>query len=403
MRLCYTLAVRSDATQHLPAGDRARVDAALRIGSELRAYSAQIASARRLPAATVAALSEECLFSLCVPASLGGPECHVETLVLALEALAEGDASAGWCAAIGSTSSVLAGYLEPDVAREIFSGRDAVAGGVFAPRGRAEREGDCYRVSGRWSFASGCEHCSWLMGGCEVTSGGEVVQAPGGRPDVRLMLFPASAAEILDTWDVAGLEGTGSHDIEVRELEVPATHSVSILSDRPRETGPLYRFPVFGLLALGIASVALGIARRAGEELRSLAAEKHPTLSSRRLARRPATQSAVAEAEAHRSAGRALLLETVREVWERAREPGELGQAERARVRLAATHAVREATRAVDIAYHLGGGTSIYRSSPLQRLFRDAHVLTQHMMVGDATLELVGRVLLQQGVDASML
>jgi alkylation response protein AidB-like acyl-CoA dehydrogenase len=395
--------VRSGALQHLPASDRARVEAAQRRASELRSRSAEIASARRLPTPLVEALSDELLFSLCVPGSIGGPECHAETLVLVVEALAAGDPSAGWCAAIGSTSSVLAGYLEPGVAREIFTGPGAVAGGVFAPRGRATREGESYRVSGRWSFASGCQHCSWLMGGCQVRADGEVVRTPAGGPDVRLLLFPAGAAKIIDTWEVVGLEGTGSHDIEVQDLEVPATHSVSIITDLPRESGPLFRFPVFGLLALGIASVALGIARRAGEELRALALEKHPTMSARSLAQRSATQSAVAEAEAHRSAARAFLIETVREVWERAKEPGELGKSERARVRLAATHAVRGATRAVDIAYGLGGGSSIYRSSPLQRLFRDAHVLTQHMIVGDATLELVGRVLLDQGVDASML
>jgi alkylation response protein AidB-like acyl-CoA dehydrogenase len=395
--------VRRSALQHLPASDRARVDAAERLSSELRSRSGEIADARRLPAPLVDALSSELLFSLCVPASLGGPECHAETLVLAVEALAAGDSSAGWCAAIGSTSSVLAGYLEPEVAREIFTGARAIAGGVFAPRGQAIREGEGYRVSGRWSFASGCQHCSWLMGGCQVRAEGELVRTAAGGPDVRLMLFPASEAKIIDTWDVAGLEGTGSHDIEVQDLEVPATHSVSIISDRPREGGPVFRFPVFGLLALGIASVALGIARRAGEELRALAVEKHPTLSARSLAQRSAAQSAVAEAEAHRGAARAFLLETVREVWERAQEPGDLGKSERARVRLAATHAVRGATRAVDIAYGLGGGSSIYRSSPLQRLFRDVHVLTQHMIVGDATLELVGRVLLDQSVDASML
>jgi alkylation response protein AidB-like acyl-CoA dehydrogenase len=396
--------VRSGAPQHLPASDRARVEAAERLAAELlRSRSAQIASERRLPAELVGALSEELLFSLCVPASLGGPECHAETLVLVVEALAAGDPSAGWCAAIASTSSVLAGYLEPEAAREIFTGPGAVAGGVFAPRGRALVEGDGYRVSGRWSFASGCQHCSWLMGGCQVRAEGEVVRTPAGGPDVRLLLFPQGAAKIIDTWDVTGLEGTGSHDIEVRDLEVPATHSVSIITDRPRESGPLFRFPVFGLLSLGIASVALGIARRAVEEITSLAADKHPTLSARSLAQRSATQSALAEAEAQRGSARAFLLETVRDVWERAKEPGELGLHERARVRLAATHAVRSAVRAVDIAYHLGGGSSIYHSSPLQRLFRDAHVATQHMIVGDATLELVGRVLLDQGVDPSML
>ncbi len=321
----------------------------------------------------------------------------------AIEALSEGDASAGWCAAIASTSSLLAGWLEPDAARRIFAAPGAVAGGVFAPRGRAVRVPEGYRVSGRWSFASGCEHCSWLMGGCRVEGRDGPELAAGGRPDVRLMLFPASAAEIVDTWKVAGLEGTGSHDIAVRDLVVPEVHSVSLVTDRPREAGPLYAFPAFGLLALGIASVALGIARRATAELRELAGAKTPTLSQRRLAERPATQSRAAEAEALADSARAYLLATVRDVGQNAARAGELGVAERARVRLAATFAVKSCARAVDLVYELGGGSSIYLASPLQRCLRDAHVVTQHMMVADASLELVGRVLLGVDVDASML
>lgn len=383
--------------------ERAILGAAARAGGELREHSDEIAAARRLPARFVESLSRAELFTLCVPRSLGGPEVGVETLVRAIEAVAEGDASAGWCVAIASTSSLLAGWLDPESARRIFAGPGAVAGGVFAPRGRAVRAPGGFRVSGRWSFASGCQHCTWLMGGCLVEGERGAELAPGGRPDVRLMLFPASDAEIVDTWKVAGLEGTGSHDIAVRDLVVPAAHSVSLFSERPSESGPLYAFPAFGLLALGIASVALGIARRALHELRELAVAKTPTLAQRRLADRPATQARTAEAEALAGSARAYLLETVRDVSERAARAGELGLAERARVRLAATCAVKQCVRAVDAAYELGGGSSIYLGSPLQRCLRDAHVVTQHMMVSDASFELAGRVLLGVDVDASML
>jgi alkylation response protein AidB-like acyl-CoA dehydrogenase len=376
------------------ARDDAILAAAARAGAELRGRSDEIAAARRLPARCVELLARAELFRLCVPRSLGGPEVRAETLVRAIEAVSEGDASAGWCAAIASTSSLLAGWLDPEAARRIFAAPDAVAGGVFAPRGRAVRVPGGYRVGGRWSFASGCQHCTWLMGGCQVE---------GEARDVRLMLFPASAAEIIDTWRVAGLEGTGSHDIAVRDLVVPEAHAVSLVTDRPHAAGPLYAFPVFGLLAAGIAGVALGIARRALAEIRTLAAAKTPTLAQRRLADRPATQSRVAEAEALAGSARSWLLETVREVEERAARAGGLGLAERARVRLAATFAVKQCVRAVDAAYDLGGGSSIHLASPLQRCLRDVHVATQHMMVSDASLELAGRVLLGVDLDASML
>jgi alkylation response protein AidB-like acyl-CoA dehydrogenase len=394
---------REPSPEDLPDREHAILDAARRAGTELAGHSEEIAAARRLPAHVVESLSRAELFTLCVPRSLGGPEVGVETLVRAIEAVAEGDASAGWCAAIASTSSLLAGWLDPGPARRIFAEPGAIAGGVFAPHGRAVRVPGGFRASGRWSFASGCEHCTWLMGGCRIEGEGGPELAPGGGPDVRLLLFPARDAEIVDTWRVAGLEGTGSHDIAVRDLVVPAAHSVSLLGDRPREAGPLYAFPAFGLLALGIASVALGIARRALRELRELAREKTPTLARRRLAERPAAQSRSAEAEALAGSARAYLLETVRDVQETAARCGELGLAERARVRLAASFAVKQCVRAVDSCYELGGGTSVYLGSSLQRCLRDAHVVTQHMMVADASLELAGRVLLGVDLDASML
>src|SRR5262249_7752331 len=152
---------------------------------------------------------------------------------------------------------------------------------------------------GRWPFASGCEHCTWLMGGCVLDD----------RPqeEARLALFPASAARIVDTWTVAGLRGTGSHDIAVDDVFVPAAPTFSLLTDRPRPARPPYAFPVFGLLALGIAAVALGIARAAIDELVDIAAAKRPTGSRRLLADRPTVQAEVAEAEATLAAARAFV------------------------------------------------------------------------------------------------
>jgi alkylation response protein AidB-like acyl-CoA dehydrogenase len=179
---------------------------------------------------------------------------------------------------------------------------------------------------------------------------------------------------------------------------VPAARAVSLTTDPPRATGALYRFPVFGLLALGVSAVALGIAARARDELVALAAAKTPTGTRRRLAERAAVQSQVAEADAVLGAARAFVREAVAEAWETARAGGELTLPLRARLRLAATHATIGAARVVDRMYEAGGATAIYATSPLQRCFRDVHVATQHVMVAPPTLELVGRILL--GVDA---
>jgi alkylation response protein AidB-like acyl-CoA dehydrogenase len=202
---------------------------------------------------------------------------------------------------------------------------------------------------------------------------------------------------------VSGLRGTGSHDIVIEDRVVPAARSVSLVTDRPRATGALYRFPVFGLLALGIAAVALGIARRALEELIALAAAKTPTGSRRRLAERAAVQADVAWAEATLGAGRAFLFDAIGQAWTCAVAGDALTLAHRARLRLGATHAVTAAAAAVDRMYNAGGGTAIYATSPLQRCFRDVHVATQHVMVAPPTLELVGRVLLGVDADTAML
>src|SRR6185436_1530352 len=105
------------------------------------------------------------------------------------------------------------GYLPEEAAREIYGDPRAVSGGAFAPSGTAIAGDGGYRVSGRWAFASGCQHCGWLMGGCRVLVDGKPRLLPSGTPDIRLMIFPARDARIIDTWTVAGLSGTGSHDI----------------------------------------------------------------------------------------------------------------------------------------------------------------------------------------------
>ena len=359
---------------------------------------------RRLAPDVVDELANAGLFRLCVPAAVGGAEASPVTLVESVEALARGDASAAWCVAIAATSGLLLAYLPEHAAADVFARPDTVLGGVFAPRGRARIEGDKFRVSGRWPFASGSSHCDWLMGGCLVESpSGELVTRPGGMPDIRLMLAPASEVVIHDTWHVAGLRGTGSNDMEFADLRIPHELTGSVFTEPPIQPGALYLFPLFGLLAVAIAAVTLGNARGALDELIVLASEKTPTGSRRRLGERATVQAEVAEAEASLRAARAFLLDEVTRAWTLAGERGEVAVPERLSLRLAATHAASTAARVVEAVYRLGGGSAIYESSPLQRRFRDAHVATQHMLVAPSTLELSGRLLLGLETDVSQL
>jgi alkylation response protein AidB-like acyl-CoA dehydrogenase len=346
---------------------------------------------RQLAEPLVAALADAGLFRLCVPAAAGGLEAHPGTLVAAVRALAAGDAAAGWCVAIAATSGLVAGYLPQAAARAIYADPATMVAGVFAPKGRATPEPGGYRVSGRWPFASGCRHAGWLMGGCVVDGG------------MRLMLAPAEAFTIHDTWHVMGLRGTGSHDIELDGVYIPAERTASVLGDPPLQPGPLYAFPLFGLLALAIAAVSLGIARGALDDLIALAGGKVPTGGKRTLAERGTVQAEVARAEAAVRAAGALLDETIGAAWERAVAGDGVDVEQRGALRLAATHATEVSTRAADTAYTLAGGSALYEASPLQRRLRDAHAATQHMLVAPATWELTGRVLLGMPTDATQL
>jgi alkylation response protein AidB-like acyl-CoA dehydrogenase len=201
-----------------------------------------------------------------------------------------------------------------------------------------------------------------------------------------------------------GLRGTGSHDIEMRDLFVPEERSASLVADRPNATGPVYAFPVFGMLAAAIGAVGLGIARGALDDVVALAATRTPTGSRKTMAERTTVQAEVGAAEARLRAARALLRDAIDEAWAPAAETGDVAVAQRATLRLAATHAATTGAEVAGVAYHLAGGASVYESNgPLPRRFRDANTVTQHMLVGPATNELIGRLLLGLPTDASQL
>jgi indole-3-acetate monooxygenase len=398
------LAPAASATTHRVAVPESPLAAAERLAARAAELASHSERARRLPRELVSELAAAGLFRLCVPSAVGGLETPPTTLIESVEALARGDGSAAWCVAIGATSGLLLGYLPQASTAEVFATPETILGGVFAPRGRAVPIDGGFRVSGRWPFASGCQHCDWLMGGTVVeTSPGELRSLPSGAPDVRLMLAPASVVQIHDTWHVAGLRGTGSHDIEFEDLIIPEDRSGSVFTDPPVQKGPLYLFPLFGLLALAIAAVSLGIARGALDEFVRLAAEKTPTGSRRRLAQRTTAQADVARAEAALQAARGLTLDAAEHAWEVAQERGEVPVSARLALRLAATHAATTSAEVVGVAYRLAGASAIYDSSPLQRRFRDANVATQHMLVAPGTWELTGRLLLDLETDVAQL
>lgn len=378
--------------------DEELVGRARAAGEVIAPLAATIERSRRLPPEAVAALASAGVFKLLVPRAYGGSQASVATTAAVIEEVARADGSAGWCAMISATSGLMCLYLDDATAREVYGPADAATCGVFAPMGRAVREDGGFRVSGRWPFASGCEYSGWRMGGT-IVAGDPML--PGGAPDVRSMLFRADETTILDTWDVVGMRGSGSHDIEAREVFVPAARSFSLLTDRPKQGA--FAMPFFGTLATGVAAVGLGVARAAIDGFVALAAKKQPPGSKRTIAHRELVQVAVAQAEAKVGAARAFLHEALAAAEREVAAHGEASLRARARLRLAASHAASESAAAVDLMYAQAGATAIYARSPLQRQLRDAHVVTQHVMVAPTAAQLAGRVLLGLESDATML
>lgn len=360
----------------------------------LAGRAAEMDEVRRLPADLAAELASTGVFRMILPRAYDGLQLPPSEIVETIETVAEANASAGWCVMIGATTAINAAYMDPEFAAEIYGPTDTITGGVFAPMGKAVVDGEDYIVSGRWPWGSGSANCSWLCGGAMIIKDGEPKRLPNGMPDTRMMVFPAAEATLHDTWHVAGLKGTGSGDISVEAIRVPKGRSVSLVTDKPQIEGALYAFPAFGLLALGVASVALGNARGALTATKALIKTKRAQGSSRTLSEKEAIQIEIAKLEAAMRSARAYLFEETGEVWEIAQSTGEIPLEARADLRLACTHMVRTGAEVSRRAYDLGGGAALFLDNELQRRFRDAHAMTQHIATAPGTYEQTGRILL---------
>jgi alkylation response protein AidB-like acyl-CoA dehydrogenase len=349
---------------------------------------------RCLAAPVVQALRDAGLYGLYIPHSLGGREANVETAASVVEAVARVDGATGWNVMLTADACVLSGFVCTAAARAVFAGPPLpVVAGALNPLGRCRSADGGYRVSGRWPFGSGCQQADWFIGGSTLVDEDGPIRRPNGLPETRLLLIPAADVEIIDTWHVAGLRGTGSHDWTVHDLFVPEDRAVVLDPEAPYEPGPLYAFPLFGTLAISKAAVALGIARHAIDALTALAQAKTPTGQASLLRESAAVQADVARAEALVRAARAFLHATIRAVWDRVVAGEKPTLEQRALLRLAAVDGAARAAQAVDLMYNAGGATSIYASSSLERCFRDVHVVTAHIMVQAQGYETAGKVL----------
>ncbi len=371
------------------------------IAPDLAAAAGEIDRRRELPERIVDRLVEAGLFRLLLPKSLGGAALLPADYVPIIEELAKTDASTAWCINQNSGCSMTAAYLAPEVAREIFGGSRGILAWGPGP-GEARVAAGGYRVTAKWSFASGSHHASWL--GCHVP----VVEADGtpqlhadGTPVVRTMLFPKNATKFTDIWHTIGLRGTGSDQYEVADLFVPEDYSIDILSrrgDAAREPELLYKFSSLSLYAAGFAGVALGIGRGMLTHFIELARDKIPRGARVTMRNNNVIQSQTAQAEARLSSARTWLLRSLEEITDAVKRRGHITLDERMTIRLASTYGIHTAVAVVDTLYQAAGATAIFDVNPFERRFRDIHSVAQQLQGRQQHFETVGQHLL--GLEA---
>ena len=367
------------------------------LGSLIASHAAETERGRALAPAVLDALHAAQLFRMLLPRSCGGLEVEPAIFMQAIEEIAKADGSTAWCVVQGSGCSFAAAYLEPKVAREIYADPRAVIASGPGPSGKAVVTAGGYRVSGRWGFASGIKHATWLACHCPVIEAdGTPRISPDGKPAERTLLFPKARAELTDIWRVVGLKGTGSDVYAVDDLFVPdaCSYTREAPSER-RESGPLYRcFSNYQLYGTGFAAVALGLARASLDAFIALATTKTPYSKTGLLRDNAVIQSQVALAEAKLSSARSYLVGLLRDTWDAALAGEQPTLDRRARIKLAGVYAAHQGKEVIDTVYHAAGASAIFEDNPFERRLRDVHTVLQQVQAQYTNFELVGQVLL---------
>jgi alkylation response protein AidB-like acyl-CoA dehydrogenase len=280
-------------------------------------------------------------------------------------------------------------------AREIFGGDAIAVGGQQPPRKAIPVEGG-YLISGRTPYVSGAHQATVFIGYANIYDGDSMRLDANGAPVTLLVACPAHAAEIIDSWDMFGMRGTGSHDVEINNAFVPEHWTAPwgpLQKPGAAYEGPLYRLTIWPAVA-SLVPPALGVARAAIDGAIELVMKKTPAFTAKSLGGSAVVQTQLARAEARLSGGRAFFYEALDEAWRAAVSGRPIDMALKGRVQLASSHAVIEAAAAVDIIHEVVGVSGIRDGSMFSGYFRDIHVITQHGVVNASKLEQAGRIML---------
>jgi alkylation response protein AidB-like acyl-CoA dehydrogenase len=395
------------------AGENQRVDAlagdylgrARALAARIAAAAAEIESTRRIPEDLLASLLGAGFYRMFVPRRYDGGEAHPLTFMRTVQALARADASVAWNIGQNAVCGMVAAYLEPGVAGRIFGDPRAVLawGPAQGPARAVACEGG-YRITGKWSFASGMRQATWLGPQCPVFEADGSPRSGGEHRKKRVFLIPASAAKVEDIWDVIGLRGTASDAFSVDDLFVPEAYSVHRESNlENREPGWLYCFSIHNLFSCGFASIALGVAQQMLDAFAELASTKVARGFTSAVRENAVVQGGFARARAKLESAEAYLMQSVEEICEAVRSTRQVTLEQRMRIRLCSTHAIHSAREAGDFAYEAAGATSVFRSNPFERRFRDLHTISQQLQGRAGHFETVGKHLLGLDADTAFL
>jgi alkylation response protein AidB-like acyl-CoA dehydrogenase len=377
------------------------------LAPDITSRAAEIEAGRRMPPDMVEALRSIGIFRIFVPQSHGGLELDMPAALEVFGALSRIDGSVGWISMIGGTHGMFAPLLPRDTYERVYQdGPDVIIAGSAQPVGIAEAVAGGWRVNGRWPFASGCQHAEWMFGFCVMTEGGKPLPGPageGGPPLVRGVFLPARDWQIEDTWYVAGLKGTGSHHITLRDTVVPAGNFFDLANGVPCFPGPLYQ-AVLPLLPLMLGASSVGIAEGALDELVGLANTGRQQLQAAVPMRDSETfQGELGRIAAELRAARAFLEVQAASHWRHALAGTLKDEALQAQGTQTAILLATTCVRAVDACFALAGSSALYETSPLQRRLRDLHVVAQHYNVQQRHYVNAGKLLLGSSVGCSKL
>jgi 3-hydroxy-9,10-secoandrosta-1,3,5(10)-triene-9,17-dione monooxygenase len=371
------------------------VDDAERIAPELAAANAEGDELRRLPDAAWKLLLEGGILRALQPQRWGGGEVHLVEFVDAILTLSRANPSVGWVAGvIGVHPFQLA--LFDERAQDEMWGDDPTTmhSSSYNPTGRAERVEGGYRLSGRWSFSSGCDHCRGVNLGA-VIPGGDIA-------DFRSFLLLADQYRIDDNWFVAGLKGTGSKDIVVDGAFVPGYRTQShldyafgsALPGRERNDGPLYRLPQSVVFNTALAASVLGAAGGFVDTWIELTGARS-VAGVGRLADDPLTQRRLADATWDLDAAITVLRSDAHTMWDMAVAGATPSMADRARLRWNMNRGCERVAAAVGDLMRAASGRSNFLDHPLQSRFQDVQAGLGHaFLVPDAVAKAVGGALL---------